>query len=505
MSQLPNKESSRAVFFGGSYFESALLEDLPAVDRNLNDFSSLLSSPETGVFDQRHVRVLRGAEYTGIRDLYLNLRRAAEEANGTFFVYYSGHGIPAVRSDGLYLGLPDTDVDALSVSAFSIDAIRDIFLDCPARNKILVLDCCFSGRAASGFMAAQNDLLAVKSEIAGTYTLASSPSTAVSMAPTGERYTAFTGALIEILRSGDPFGPEFLTLGDLFEGSRRRMQARGFPLPTQKGTDFAHYTALGRNMAFAGNGNPGSPSTLINSSELVDGDSLPPHLDLNLKMRKASQRSYPSRTYYVTPRYPSLARSPSFIRILWMLIMAVFALFLVTLAVPLHIFEWIFRKFRDRYGHHFMVIPWFFHGYRAIGASSALAALAGGAIDMTAPWGEVRTARGRELVPIGPFGGSGLDRIILSSNVLFLLASICLLVVIFYNSSASVVLLAGGAGWISGMVLMGFEFIGKDLNSLIDYGAWIQFAVCGFLAISYMTALISKFKWSKYGYFESET
>ncbi len=65
-------------------------------------------------------------------------------------------------------------------------------------------------------MASTSELMAGQSEITGTYTLASAPPTAASLAPPGERYTAFTGALIEMLRDGEPSGPELLTLDVLY-------------------------------------------------------------------------------------------------------------------------------------------------------------------------------------------------------------------------------------------------------------------------------------------------
>lgn len=185
----------------------------------------------------------------GVRSVYQALSKAAKAATDTFLVYYAGHGLTSMRRNELYLCLADTDPDELSVSGLSIDTIREVFLDCPARNRILVLDCCFSGRAAHDYMASTSELLAGQSEITGTYTLASAPPTAASLAPPGERYTTFTGALIEMLRDGEPSGPELLTLDVLYWGLRRRMNARGFPLPTQRGTDLAHHLAMGRNPA----------------------------------------------------------------------------------------------------------------------------------------------------------------------------------------------------------------------------------------------------------------
>lgn len=250
MTRLPDKESSAAVLFGCEKFESAGLADLPAVGRNLTDLEALLTRPGTGAFDQRHTHILRDGNCGGVLGMYQALRRAAKSATDTFLVYYAGHGLTSMRRNELYLCLTDTDPDALTVSGLSINSIRELFLGCPARNRILILDCCFSGRATSDYMASTSEILAGQSEITGTYTLASAPPTAPSLAPVGERYTAFTGALIEMLRDGEPSGPELLTLDVLYYGLWQRMNARGFPLPTQRGTDLAHHLAIGQNPAY---------------------------------------------------------------------------------------------------------------------------------------------------------------------------------------------------------------------------------------------------------------
>lgn len=271
MTQLPDKESSRAILLGCEKFESPDLADLPAIGRNLTDLQALLTNPDTGAFDKHHTGILRAKDCAGVRSVYQALRSAATAATDTFLVYYAGHGLTSMRRNELYLCLADTAPDALSVSGLSVDQIREVFLDCPARNRILILDCCFSGRATSDYMATTSDLLAGQSEITGTYTLASAPPTAASLAPPGERYTAFTGALLDMLRDGEPSGPELLTLDVLYGGLRRRMNARGFPLPTQRGTDLAHHLAIGRNPAY-------SPPTVVPAGPPVreERDSRPP-------------------------------------------------------------------------------------------------------------------------------------------------------------------------------------------------------------------------------------
>ena len=50
----------------------------------------------------------------------------------------------------------------------------------------------------------------------GTYLLTATAANAVALAPPGERYTAFTGALLGLLNTGIPDGPELLTFAQIY-------------------------------------------------------------------------------------------------------------------------------------------------------------------------------------------------------------------------------------------------------------------------------------------------
>jgi len=52
--------------------------------------------------------------------------------------------------------------------------------------------------------------------IEGTYTLTATAANAVALAPLGDRYTAFTGALLGLLTKGIPDGPELLTFDQIY-------------------------------------------------------------------------------------------------------------------------------------------------------------------------------------------------------------------------------------------------------------------------------------------------
>lgn len=244
MSQLPSKESSRAVFIGYEGPTASDHGDDPAsVGRSLTDLHSLLTDPDTGVFDRRHTDILLGKDCTKAR-VSQALIDAAASAKDTFLVYYAGE---LSQRDDLYLFLADTHPDVPAATGLPISLIRQILLVCPARNKVLILDGKSSGLAVDPTRPIGH--LAERSEITGAYTLVSeSPREAA--ASSREGYTGFTGTLIELLRDGVPEGSQFLTLDVLYQGLRSRLSARGLPHPTQHGTNVGHDVALGRNPAY---------------------------------------------------------------------------------------------------------------------------------------------------------------------------------------------------------------------------------------------------------------
>ena len=176
-----------------------------------------------------------------------HLETFSSSARDTLIVYYAGHGV--LGADGeLYLALVDTQVDRLPWTAVPISALKRLIAASPAENRVLILDCCFSGRAIET-MTEMQSALSSQTVISGAYTLTSAPPNSPSMAPARSQYTAFTGELIGVLRDGAPGEPELLTLGTVYKVLRANLAARGLPLPQQRNTENAHLLALAPNRA----------------------------------------------------------------------------------------------------------------------------------------------------------------------------------------------------------------------------------------------------------------
>jgi hypothetical protein len=140
-------------------------------------------------------------------------------------VYYAGHGLRPGSGKGLYLASTITTQDDCEIDGISFDALRRIIANSPARKKILILDCCFSGLATKGEMGPARSVLSANIDISGTYSIASAPANKVSVYKPGDAFTAFTGHLIAVLREGVEFAQDFLTLDDVYDEVRRRIAA----------------------------------------------------------------------------------------------------------------------------------------------------------------------------------------------------------------------------------------------------------------------------------------
>jgi hypothetical protein len=244
--RLPDPRRSYAVLIGSAAYASAELDDLPAVAGSLTELADVLTDPALGAFPPGRCIVV--PDPASAQMVYRTLRKYAALAQDTLLVYWAGHGGAGPR-DELYLSVNDTGPGELPVSALAIGAIREAMLASPAANRVLILDCCLGGGAApvNGITGA----LARQAAIDGGHALVSALPGPACYSPPQGIYTAFTGALIGLLRGGVPGEPELLTLDDVHRQLLHALASRGLPCPQQFGTR-AGQLALGRNPGYAG-------------------------------------------------------------------------------------------------------------------------------------------------------------------------------------------------------------------------------------------------------------
>lgn len=266
---------SRAVLIGSSRYEDAGLPQLPAVHHNLTRLGQLLTDVSLTGLQSTHCVTLEN--WTGAPEILESIDVAARRAGDTFLVYFTGHGCPAGGpGDDLLLCLPGTRLDERSraLTALPYRSLCEAVADSPARNKVIILDCCYSGKAFS--LDAHQVQSLGGAQIEGTFILTSVGATESASAPEGAHYTSFTGVLVDLLENGIADGPELITLKDVYERTKQVLRDRGLPAPRTLGTDTVDSLALSRNPAYVADA--GAPSRPVPDSlpdtvrRLLDSD-----------------------------------------------------------------------------------------------------------------------------------------------------------------------------------------------------------------------------------------
>lgn len=68
------------------------------------------------------------------------------------FVYYSGHGVPGLRDQRGYLLPVDADPATPEINGYSLDLLLSNLSRLEARSVLVMLDACFSGNSAAGWL-----------------------------------------------------------------------------------------------------------------------------------------------------------------------------------------------------------------------------------------------------------------------------------------------------------------------------------------------------------------
>lgn len=218
---------AHAVLIGtGHHADGSALTDVPAVARTIEAVAEVLVE-RCGMGQDKIVTVIDPSTAGTMGDA---VGAAVEQATDVLLVYYVGHGL--VSQDGvLHLAACTTDVrpTRLKHTALPFATIRDYLRETSAR-LVVILDCCFSGRAVGALGDAAGEV-ADLAQVKGGYVLTSAGRDELALAAPGARYTAFSGALLELLRAGHAEWPELLTLHDVYRYLAQALPGQGAPRP----------------------------------------------------------------------------------------------------------------------------------------------------------------------------------------------------------------------------------------------------------------------------------
>ncbi|HEV7881462.1 caspase family protein [Bradyrhizobium sp.] len=249
------KADSRIVLIGTSKYPSdeSNLPPIPHAERNIDALSRLFKDPDICGLDESCI--IRMLDRENASDVTSDLARIAQEATDTLLVYYVGHGLYGDADNPLYLATTKTTERGKVFDGIAISLVKKAMRSSTARKRILILDCCYSGRAMEGGMSAGGPTGAAEPsiDVQGTYGIAAVPASAKALAPPDEKLTRFTGALVEVLEHGlQDKTDRTLTLENVFDEVERRVRKKGdAPPPKRINWDDANEFRLAFNRALA--------------------------------------------------------------------------------------------------------------------------------------------------------------------------------------------------------------------------------------------------------------
>ncbi|WP_370971100.1 tetratricopeptide repeat protein [Amycolatopsis sp. cg9] len=242
----PDALSSAAVLIGIGGYSAPDLKPLPAVANNVRGLAEVLTAPPTGTFARDRCAVLSDPKTR--EEVAEKLLDAARVADDLLLVYYSGHGVLGGPNQDLFFPLENSNGDDVEWTGIPYSMVRNVLGRSKAKTRVLVLDCCYSGRVIP-MMASNERRIIDQVDVSGVYVMTSAGRNAVAMAPEGEEYTAFTGVLLSVLRNGLPGSGEGVRLFELYDSVLQTMSVLGLPTPQQSAGNTAHNLFLVRNAA----------------------------------------------------------------------------------------------------------------------------------------------------------------------------------------------------------------------------------------------------------------
>ncbi|MGC4925326.1 caspase, EACC1-associated type [Streptomyces sp. DT117] len=248
---------SRAVLFGVHAYDE--LSALDGVRHNVPALLPLLTSKDVGGLVEEDCTVV--PHDASQQELLDALQDAADEATDLLLVYYAGHGHFGGRDRIFHLATQASSVRR-AYHSVKYDDVRDLVSGSAAQRKVVIVDCCFSGRALP--MSDEKAPTQLDMEITGACVLTSAAETERSLClPQGSVFTLELTALLSEGLAGELTGgrqgehlPE-LTMTDIFNALHGRLQGRTVdglrvPQPRMSTRDLGHQIVLATNRAFTG-------------------------------------------------------------------------------------------------------------------------------------------------------------------------------------------------------------------------------------------------------------
>ncbi len=216
--------AKKALLIGVSQYEAGL-PPLAAAPKDVAAMLRVLQSSELGAFDE--VKTLIDPDLEAMQTAIDRLFQSCQKGD-LGLLYFSGHGITD-DSDRLYLATRRTGKDTFRSTAVSASFIQGIMRDLGyKRQHVLILDCCYSGAFAEGWLAKSADInLKPQLEVEGSVVLTSSTSTQKSYEDKEGELSLYTNYIVQGIESGaaESDGDGMISADELHEYAKRHVQS----------------------------------------------------------------------------------------------------------------------------------------------------------------------------------------------------------------------------------------------------------------------------------------
>ncbi|MFF5981426.1 esterase-like activity of phytase family protein [Streptomyces olindensis] len=248
---LPDPHASAAVLIGVSSYRH--MPKLPTVANNLTRLKEALTDRSIwGLPAARCVTVPDPTKADELIDPVVDA--AGAETRDTLIVYYAGHGF-LDRHGALRLAMVGSREDRRHTGVLYSELREAILEHSRARRRVIILDCCYSGRAVGDMAGPVTSLRTVAAPgMADSYLLTSAEANAKALAPRKEECTAFTGEFVRVLRQGIPGADgqkaaPYLSLDMIYQQVQDALERRGRPRPQQQDNGRISRLPFVRNLA----------------------------------------------------------------------------------------------------------------------------------------------------------------------------------------------------------------------------------------------------------------
>ncbi|QLE55195.1 caspase family protein [Nostoc sp. TCL26-01] len=216
-----------ALVIGVSDYEPGLTP-LPGAARDIEAMRQVLQQPDVGAFNE--VNTLLNPTPQQMQEAIETLF-SGRKKDDLVLLFFSGHGVKD-NNGKLHLATRITrktpQGELIRATAVSASFVQDIMSNSRSKRQVVILDCCFSGAFAEGWLAKDDSSVDVKSQLGGEgrAVLTSSTSTQYSFEQEGSDLSTYTRYLVEGIATGaaDIDSDGVVSIDELHEYAKGKVQ-----------------------------------------------------------------------------------------------------------------------------------------------------------------------------------------------------------------------------------------------------------------------------------------